>query len=168
MITKALGITLVMLGIAFSIVTKLYIDKVEEFGKLEVSYEVQRGETEKALAQIEGLKLQHTAQLEKFDLIQTERKKDEVRYAKDIKRINKMRSTSEAAALKEPERFGVIATYRLRRSLRGICSDSGGSRDDCKIEIPKSTKTKSSPALKSNTNNNDGIVGGGKEGDNTL
>ena len=144
--TQYLAIALFMVTAALGIVGKLYTDKVEEFGALEVSYAQQQGEVEKAKVEIENLKVIHSVQIEKFDLLQTERLKDEVRYQQDIRRINKLRSSSAAAALKEPERFSRIATFNLRRGMRDVCRRGGGSPSDCKIEIPEPADATPNPA----------------------
>lgn len=156
---QALGIVIVLMGLALGLIGKLYTDKIEEVGTLNTKYEEQRGKTKKALAQIEGLELQHDAQVEKFEVLQDWKGAEDVRYQKQIRRLQERQKTSDAAAKKYPERYGRIATFNIRRWMRDVCRSGGGSRDDCKIEVPKSRKAKSSAADKPDTEHDDGLEG---------
>jgi len=157
--TTYLMIALAILIAALGVLGKLYTAKLEEFGRLEATYEVQRGETKKALAIADGLRLQHVAQVEKFKVLQDWKGAEDVRYRKQIRRLEERRDTSVEAAAKFPERFSRIATYNLRRGMRDVCRAGGGSPADCKIEIPKSPASKPGPADQSDTGNNAGVGG---------
>jgi len=165
--TKYLTIAVVILTLLLVGAGKLYLMKVEEFGALEKQFEFQRGETKKAIAQIEGLKKEHAAQIEKFTLLQGERRKDAIRYEKDLARISALRKSTERAALKEPERFGSVATFRLRRGLRDVCRSGGGTPAECKILVPKSRKARAGGSPEPDAQDDDrvGEGGGGGEGE---
>lgn len=156
---KYLLIAIAVLSLALGGVTKLYLWKVEELGALEVQYEHQRGETAKAIAQIEGLKATHLEQIAKFDLLQEWKGQDNARYQKDLRRLQDQRKTTQEAAQKYPKRFGRIATFNLRRSLREFCRAGGGSATDCKIEIPKPAAPVSTVSNKSDDQDARGIGG---------
>ena len=75
------------------------------------------------------------------EVLGEERRKDDVRHQKDLARIAGQRSTAEAAARNYPERYGAIATFRLRRSMRDVCRSGGGNKDDCFIKPVSPAKT---------------------------
>ena len=124
----------------------LYTEKLEEFGKLEARYETQRGKTKMAIAQLEGVKAVHLEQIEKFGVLQDWKGAEDVRYQKQIRRLQEKQRTSDDAARKHPERYGRIATFNIRRWMRDVCRSGGGSPGTCKIKIPKPRKAKSSAA----------------------
>jgi hypothetical protein len=157
-VTKYLFIAIFFLTLALAGLGKLYLWKVEELGALNVQYEHQRGETAKAIAQYEGAVALHEMQIEKYTLLNEERQKDEIRYQRDVARITGLLESTQAAALKEPERFGRIATYNFRRGLRQVCRSGGGSRDDCAIDIPKPAATDSGSSVQPDTQDNDGVA----------
>jgi len=157
--TKYLLIAIFFLSIALAGVGKLYLWKVEELGALEVQYERQRGETQKAIAQINGLKATHLEQIAKFDLLQEWKGSEDVRYQKEIRKLHEQKQTSDEAAQNYPKRFGRIATFNFRRGLRDVCRAGGGSAADCKIEIPKSTKANSTATVQPD-DQDPGRVGG--------
>jgi len=117
----------------------------EANGALEIALTIQAAETEKAIAQIENLQTQHVLQIENYDLINKELQEDVVQHQQEVVRIRGLLESSQAAALREPERFGRIATFNLRRGLRGICRAGGGNKNDCEIEIPERVNTDAQP-----------------------
>ena len=157
-------ITIVLLGLALAGVGKLYLWKVEELGALNVQYEQQRGETAKAIAQYNGAVAAHEIQIEKYNLLTAERLADDTQYRKEIARIQALADSTQRAALKEPERFGRIATFNLRRSMRAVCRSGGGSASICKIDIPKSAPSNPSNTVQPDNQDDDGLAIGGSDG----
>jgi len=153
--TKYLFIGIAVLTLALGIVTRLYLWKVEEFGALEVQYEHQRQETVKAIALYDDALAQHKMQLDNYHMLNIERQNDEIQYKKELARIRGLLESTMAAALKEPKRFGRIATYNFRRSLRNVCRSGGGSADDCKIAIPKPTTPNTSDSVQPDNQDDD-------------
>lgn len=135
---------------------------MEEHGKTQALLEVQGREVEKAKIQIDDLRGQHVVQLGKYSQLQVERENDTIRFNTQIRRIQAEKESSKRAALKEPSRYGRVSTYYLRRGMRQVCRSSGGTVDECKINIPKPTKAYSSPTVQSDPADDDRVGAGDK------
>jgi len=157
--TKFLLIAIAVLTLLLSISGYLLKQSYEEVGELKIKVEIQRAETEKAIAEINSIKEQHKLQLQLSATHLENERKDNARFTKQIRELQNTASTSKAAAIKEPERYGAVATYSDRRGMRGACRASGGSPKTCAITIPKSAKAKSRPAVQPNVQDNDGVAG---------
>lgn len=166
MFNKYLAGAILLLGLALYGMTQLWLGARDDLAGLKVQYTAQQKETEKANQHIKDLNALHDLQRTRYADLEKERGKDAIRLQEEIRRINKVRETSEKAALKHPERFGNIATYNLRRGMRDVCRSGGGTPETCKIEIPKSSAPGSSASLQSDVENVDRVgeadQGGGR------
>lgn len=155
--TKYFLMIIFVMGVLLAGSGYLLKESYEKNGKLSIALEHQKAETVKAIQEIENIKAQHALQIDLMNAHLSKEREDNARYAKQIRSLQQTAKTSKAAALKEPERYGRIATYSGRRGMRNVCRASGGSPKTCKIKIPKSAKTVSSPALQPNPENNDRV-----------
>lgn len=71
---------------------------------------------------------------------------DNVRHQKEITRLNSRIESSRKAAVKFPERYGAIATFRLRRGMRDVCRSGKGGTGTCKIISVRPGKTSPNPS----------------------
>jgi|TARA_Y100000310_G_scaffold195873_1_gene195885 hypothetical protein len=77
-----------------------------------------------------------------------ERSKDNARLQKEINRLASRLKSSRDASVKHPERYGAIATFRLRRGMRSVCRSGKGGAELCKIESVRPAKAKPNTAGK--------------------
>tara|TARA_R110000751_G_scaffold85455_4_gene170590 strand:- start:426 stop:890 length:465 start_codon:yes stop_codon:yes gene_type:complete len=153
--TKYLLIALFIAGLAIAGLTRLWLDARDDLAVKEVELVMQRAETEKAITEIRSIKAQHIVQNQVAALHLDKQRILNDGFRRKIKKIENSAETSKAAAVKEPARYGRIATYTDRRMYREICRASGGSPTDCKISIPKPAKAPKRPPKPANVGNND-------------
>lgn len=156
--TKYLLIAIGVLSLLLAISGTLLKEAWEENAKIERQLEYQAEETRKANKEIENLKVLHAEQITKQRMLAEENQRDAVELRQRLKAVQELRSTTGRAALEEPERFGRIATFRLRRGLRDVCRSSGGTQADCKIEIPKPSATTRGATAQPDTENSNGVA----------
>lgn len=139
---KILGITcaglLVLLAVAGWQIKGLF----QENGKLELAVEFQVAETLKQVTLTTQFRLDVAREQAALGILLDERRKDGIRYERDLVRIAEQRKSSARAAAKFPDRFGAIATFGLRRGMREACRASGGTKQACAIEAVRSRKAK--------------------------
>ena len=155
--TKYLLIALFIAGLAIAGLTRVWLDARDDLAVKEVELAMQRSETEKAIAEIRNIKAQHIVQNQVAALHLDNQRIISDGYRKRVSDLQATAKTSKAAAIKDPERYGRIATYTDRRMYREVCRTSGGSKADCKISVPKSTKAPKRPPSAANVGNNDGV-----------
>jgi len=104
-------------------------------------------QTEEQKRQNVELKMKVAAEQEALKVLGDERRKDDIRYQKELAKINAERSRAEAHALKYPRRYSNAATFDLRRSMRSACRSGGGDKEACRIEtVPPFKAESDSPA----------------------
>lgn len=119
----------------------------ETNAQLELQYAAQQAETQKAIQQINDIKLEHQNQIHAMDNQLEDIRRAKTELTKNNKRIQATTSTLEKALKREPIRAGRAATYLNARGLRDLCRASGGTAADCKISLPKPPAAKpSNPA----------------------
>ena len=156
--TKYLLIALFVAGLAIAGLTRLWLDARDSLAIKEVEIVMQRSETEKAITEIKSIKAQHIVQNQVAALHLDKQRILSDGFRKKIKKLEDTAETSKAAAIKEPARYGRIATYTDRRLFREVCRASGGSTKTCRIaSVPKIAKTAKRPSKQSNLENNDGV-----------
>ena len=133
----AIGVVLLMLGAALAAALWRIESLNEKIGALEIRYEQQRHETEKANLEIASVKAQHTLQIATMTSLQEESSRENTRLRRKTRDIEATTGTLHDALIREPVRTGRAATYLDRRGMREICRASGGSIAACKIAIPK-------------------------------
>ena len=157
MFTKYFLIAIAILTVSLSVMTKLWLNTRDDLTVMQVELVLQKKQTEIAIADIKHIKALHQAQNETASLLLNNQRILANEYRKRIQDIQRTVSTNKAAAIKEPARFGRIATYTDRRVSRDVCRASGGSQADCKIDIPKSTNPPKRPPTAVNMEDNDRV-----------
>ena len=137
---KVLGILLAVASLWGSAATWYALDLVEQKAVVEGALTQANANTVEQKQINSELRAAVAAEQRAVEVLGEERRKDNVRHQKDLARIAEQRSTAEAAARKYPERYGAIATFRLRRSMRDVCRSGGGNPADCKINPVRSGK----------------------------
>ena len=138
------GLAMAVLAIGWALKTSL-----EKNAVLESKYEAQQAETQKAINQINALKIDHATQVARSTEYFKQASEKNTALKKEIKNVRNTSDSLKAALLREPTRTGRVTTILDARSLREICRASGGTKTDCKISLPKSSASKpDSPAKK--------------------
>ena len=132
--------------------------------ELQSSLTAQRKETERANATIQDLKVQSAFNNQRAERLAQERNKERADYAKQMQRLREKRDSSERAAVEHPARFGRIATFNLRRLMRGVCRAGGGSKEACHIDVPKPAQAPTGDAGKRDPQGVAGATAGGGGG----
>ncbi|MCK5600422.1 hypothetical protein KAR91_01030 [Candidatus Pacearchaeota archaeon] len=107
---------------------------IEQKATVEASLKTANKNTQDQININTELKTQVAAEQRALQVLGQERTNDEIKYQRDLAKINSQRSRAEAIAIENPIRYGVAASYDLRRSMRDVCRRGGGTKDDCKIE----------------------------------
>tara|TARA_R110002074_G_scaffold241429_2_gene413262 strand:+ start:387 stop:863 length:477 start_codon:yes stop_codon:yes gene_type:complete len=139
---KYLIIVIVILLASLAGTSALLKSSWETNAKLEVQYQSQQDETKKAIAQTTRLRLDHQQQVHEMDTQLKDSRRDTAELSKASKRIQATSDTLAKALNKKPDQASRVAGILYARGMRNICRSSGGTPANCKIIIPKSTKTK--------------------------
>jgi len=89
---------------------------------------------------------QSKAQIATAQMLIQEMRDRDVQHQTELRRIDRQRTTAQAAILAHPERFGRIATFDLRRSMRDVCRSGAGDAATCAIEPVRPAKALAGPA----------------------
>ena len=111
-------------------------------------YAAQQNETKKAIAEINAVRFEHMQQINSMQNNLKEQNRMIVDLRKQSNAIRETSSSLQKSLAKKPVRTGRVASYLLARGMREICRSGGGTKADCKIVLPKSTKTKPGSATK--------------------
>jgi len=142
--TKILVITIIVLGGALTLATELWLSARDDLAKNQVKLDDANAETIKQKLQNTLLKLEAAKAIGQITVMAEERKNDAIRYQTELNRINSRLVSSKKAATEHPERYGAIATFRIRRGMRDICRSGEGSPDTCKIKSVRPAKASTS------------------------
>lgn len=105
----------------------------------------QKAEVKEQKLQNAELQAQAKAQNETAQLLIQEMRDRDAQHQADLRRINAQRASAQAAILAHPERFGAIATFDLRRSMRDVCRSGAGDAATCHIEPVRPAKAGPGP-----------------------
>tara|TARA_R110002110_G_scaffold30634_3_gene108386 strand:+ start:206 stop:646 length:441 start_codon:yes stop_codon:yes gene_type:complete len=131
------GLAMAVLGLGWGLKTSL-----EKNAVLESKYEAQQAETQKAINQINALKIDHATQIARSTEYFNQAREKNTALKKEIINVRNTSDSLKAALLREPTRTGRVTTILDARSLREICRASGGTKTDCKISLPKPPASK--------------------------
>ncbi len=142
--TIILGILLAIALAALTGAGALLKSSWEQNAKLEIQYINQQAETQKAISDLNSVKLLHLEQITEMSAELKERQRDVTDLRKQSQTIRGSSNRLEQALKREPVRAGRVTTILNARGLRDICRASGGTAADCKISLLKPAKARSS------------------------
>lgn len=125
---------------------------IEDKAELKAALTQANEETSKQKQLNADLRVEHAKQIAVAGTLAEEKEKDNATLQREIRRINERLASSKKAATLHPERYGAVATFRLRRSMRNICRSGEGSQTTCKIKAVRPAKTGAGPASEPDPN----------------
>ncbi len=135
--TKYMMIGMAVLALALAGMTAAYLGKRDDLASAKAEHsaqmQIQINEVNKQIAQ--NLELRNDFNRQAADLSEMGATLTKERAEHERKQANLQRTltTTQAAATRDPERFGRAFSILLRRDARNICRASGGDERTCKI-----------------------------------
>ena len=117
---------------------------LEDRAEVQAALKQANDETTKQISINAELRADVAAEQRALSVLNQERTKDEIRFQKEIAKINAQRTRAGNLARQHPERYGVAATYGLLRGMRDVCRRGGGTKADCKIAAVQAPAPRSS------------------------
>lgn len=132
----------VMAALAFGLIVTGTMLKAawQDVSELETKYDQQRSETQKVIADLNNVKLEHMRQITEAAAVARARSRDNAQLRRQTQDLRQTQDSLSAALEREPARTERVANYLFARGMRDVCRASGGSQADCKISLPKPAK----------------------------
>lgn len=141
--TKYMIIGLVILGALLAGMTKLYLDKRDDFATAKSQHIADRAKLELSIQGLEqdkvNLKAMMSLNQERLDLLAASTKKEIVELERRNAELDRWRTTLANRTLAKPEVTRRAARRAISRRMQRLCKSTGGDERDCASPRPPGT-----------------------------